>query len=130
MRSIQVAFLGLIVVALLSSCEGNTDRTWRITNSSKSTLYFKIRSKVQNHDSLKIAPNQTKEIMKYSQLGGNENAGSTSAEFHTIEFVSPKDSSLKELSTSPKWNVVSTQVRRIPSEYEHNFKLIITEEDL
>jgi hypothetical protein len=129
MNRVALLALGLLVI-VFSSCEGYTDRTWRITNASKSPLSFKVRSMVQNHDSLVILPGETKQIAHYSQMGGNENPGKTSDQFSVIEFISPKDSTKKEFSQNPNWNVATTQERRIPSRYDHDFKLVVTDKDL
>lgn len=120
----------LILIALVSSCEGYTDRTWRITNATDKPLTFKVRSRVQSHDSLKIASGETKEIAFDSQLGGNEDPGQTIHFFTTIETVSPIDSSIKEFSNSSEWEVSTTRLRRVPARYDHDFKLVLSKKDI
>ncbi|MGB0914436.1 MAG: hypothetical protein ACPGVI_00115 [Crocinitomicaceae bacterium] len=120
MKLILYAFVGLIAIITFSSCEGNTRRTWEITNSSSFKVELTVDSLSQELLVNTIAPGATETILITDTRGGNSNHGPIT---EWLEFTIQSGTSMltKDPLNDSNWSVYSDQLSKVPSEYQHDF---------
>lgn len=122
----------LLVVSIgigFSSCEGNTNREWKVSNYSSKTIQLDVKTGF-GVDKIFVLESGNSEVISVIEIrGGNRVAGKTSEYFELLDLINPIDSTRKDMKANSAWSVESEHVKRVPSFYEHRFSLSITDQN-
>lgn len=126
MKSLLVFSLGLLLI-LLQSCEGNTQREWTVFNETNQSITIISNSNFTDLETFIIPPKSSKIVAINDLRGGQKEPGETNLHFDNLDLIRPSDSTSVDLKNNSKWEVQSVQLHRVPSEYEHKFSLHIND---
>lgn len=121
--------LYLFVLILLFSCEGYTSYQLDIENKSSETIYVEGNSFFSGSIDTVIQSNQKITVSFYDQMGGRSNSGKASDYIDSLLVFSEFDTVIKDYRVSENWLIDSRQVKRIPSEYFHQFTFEVHDDD-
>jgi hypothetical protein len=125
-------FLTLISLALIS-CEGNTDRIYKLDNKSAYNLHLKAKvSSTETYQIDTIIPAGLRNVMAiFSQRGGvsqaDENPGAIFSEFE-LKTTTGKIFN-KDINGDRTWQKSVIERSKMPSNQEHLYLLEITDSD-
>lgn len=121
----------LIFAALLSSCEGNTDRTWQVSNSSSSTIEVYANAVGSNSEMVTtVQVNATETVGTSTQLGGNATEQFPEEMFDDLFIVNVNGDTVQRGFIDPgNWESVVEQIKKVPSMYEHTYTFRVTDSD-
>ncbi len=128
MRTVSI-LIGICLGIILSSCEGNTTREWKVTNNSSQAFQVDIKSNFNMEKLVTIETGKSEVIYVYETRGGDDDAGNTAEYFESFEIVSLSDSVRKDVQASPNWKSESEHAKRVPSHFEHKFTISISDDD-
>lgn len=118
----------LILTCVLFSCEGNTSRTWHITNDSGST--FQVKAHSYTGESFEVLmPGQTRDILSIESIGGNSNPGTVNDYLDSLFVIAGLDTMKKDYAIESHWEITSEKTKKIPSSWEHDFWFVVEESD-
>jgi len=125
----QIAALSII--ALLTACEGNTDYTWKVTNNSSSSITaysFGILDTTANVK--QIASGNTETVLLGGQMGGNSTAQQPETYLSSLVIVNAEgDTAQKDFTNLENWESSIDQVKKTPSQYEHEYVFQVSDLD-
>lgn len=128
MRTLSI-LAGLFTAIILSSCEGNTTREWKVINNSSQAFQVDMKSNFNSEKIVTIETGKSETIYVYDTRGGQDDAGNTSDYFESLEIVNLSNSVRKDILNSSNWKAESEHVKRVPSHYEHKFLISISDDD-
>lgn len=122
-----------IAAAMLTACEGNTTRVWKVRNNSEKII--KVKPGIQmnyfsNSDTIYIQVGKIETIGMNDQMGSNPNPGNPT-DFIDSLFITndTNDSLLKDIMADSNWMIRSEERNKVPSDYLHEFILELTYDD-
>lgn len=125
--------LSLASILLLCSCEGATEMYYTVNNQSgqaitvKSISYY---SEFGDTTITEIAPGVQSGILHRTERGGRSEPEMPSYAFSYIGIVNEQsDSCTKDWTFEENWPVFIRQLKRMPSEYRHDYSFIVTDSD-
>lgn len=123
--------LTIITCALFIGCEGNTDYTWQVTNSSSSEIQIWAESGFSSvEDSVVISVNSTETIGVFSQLGGNKTEQLPENAFNSLIVVNAAGDTMQSSYIDPgSWISDIDQIKKVPSQYEHVYTFVVNDGD-
>lgn len=124
-------YLLLAAPIFLMSCEGNTNREYNITNNSQDSLNLYIHNNYYDQlDSFVLAPQTSMEVLETNQRGGSDystDIGSTFTQFLIKNEAG--DSCIKSHLIDANWTKEVIQVRKAPSQWEHDYEYVVNDSD-
>lgn len=123
--------LGLLGMALvLSACEGNTDRVRIVKNVTTSEITAYVMSYDSVWTTFQIPSGRRETVFASSQFGGSDYAGEPLIDVLGFVIVNSDNDTLKtNLYDVDSWVVYSNQLKKAPSNWEHEFVLYVTDAD-
>lgn len=132
-RMIKQLFFFVPLFALLVACEGNTDTIFEVENETADTLYFKwiaIRYDTSLVESEMILPNSTHMVLYESTLGGRKEVPAISEYMGNPYLTNATgDTAQINLAVEDTWDIISTERRKVPANWEHRYTVIVSESD-
>ena len=124
-------FIVIFLAILFSSCEGNTDRFWKISNESSGQIHVESISNFDNTEFKdSISSGALKTISMNSQLGGNSNPQLPTQAISSLIVINDAGDTLKkDYTLEENWESIIENTRKVPSNYEHEYILEVTDED-
>ncbi len=129
MKNILNFLLLLSLIVVLSSCEGSTNYTYRVHNTSSFDISLEIESFFSVDTLQTISSGKEVIVMTGDMLGGRESSGSPSNHITKFLIYNSTDTMTKDFETDENWTIKSDHVRKIPSAYEHEFLLTFSDSD-
>lgn len=125
----KIIYLSLIFAAFLfGSCEGNTNRNYTLINASSHEVTAKIES-VEGKSKFQIPANQSKLVLSFNQRGGSSLAGHPSDYIFRLDIYNVEDTCFKDYTDPEKWNIISEEQSKVPSNWQHGFTFKFSDED-
>lgn len=125
-------FIPLVIasIVLLSSCEGGTDRFYRIQNDSSGPLEVKVYRTGADDQQYSVASASVEEVIYATQLGGSDYVDIPIAGLDSLVITNADGLvSTKSVDSKDDWKIEVKEERRIPSHYVHKYTLTITNSD-
>ena len=121
MKQVLFTAIALLFVILLSSCEGNTTREWKIRNNSSTIIYanFDVIQSPVTADT--IPPGETQTFAISDARGGNEDPGGPLDGVNSILIFNTSDTLKKDYTLETNWLISSEQKKKRPSDYYHEY---------
>jgi hypothetical protein len=121
------------LLALLAACDGNTDTIFEVENETSDTLYFKwigIRYDTSLVESEMILPNSTHTVLYESTLGGRKEVPAISEYMGNPYLTNAAgDTAQLDLANAAVWQITSAHRRKVPSNWQHRYRLNVTADD-
>lgn len=123
----------LLLGLLFTSCEGNTRLDWRLNNQSSSDLY--VIHKAWDYanvfpDTLFVGAGEELILGTNDLLGGNSQAYAPASFIDTLFILNSSGAyCTKDWQETAAWEIQSEQVRKIPSNWEHIYRLSVDDGD-
>lgn len=118
---------GAILVLLLSSCEGATDREFTVENKSSDTITVLASGFGEDTLTYTIPPTKSEMIKVYNLRGGQSDPGSPGDYFDFISIYSETDTAQLDFADQNRWTICSSHERKFPSWYVHTFLLKVND---
>ncbi|MAZ37660.1 MAG: hypothetical protein CL842_09445 [Crocinitomicaceae bacterium] len=128
MRTLSI-LVGLFTAIVLSSCEGNTTREWKVINNSSEAFQVDMKSNFSSEKVVTIETGKSETIYVNDTRGGQDDAGNTSDYFESSEIVNLSNTERKDIQASSNWKSESEHAKRVPSHFEHKFTISISDDD-
>lgn len=120
-----IAILGIL---FMTSCEGNTNRNYTLINASSHPVTAQIKS-VEGKSEFHIPVNESKLVLSFNQRGGSALAGHPSDYIFKLDIFNIEDTCFKDYTDPEKWNIISEEQSKIPSNWQHGFTFKFSDED-
>lgn len=132
MKMNRLLLLALPLLALLfTACEGNTDRTWKVQNDSSMNITFvAVELATTTSISESIAPGTTFTITTASQRGGSDYVQTPTETFDAMLVLAANGDLLnRDVSLASSWENSVEQTKKVPSNWEHEYVLVLNDTD-
>ncbi len=118
-------------VMLMASCEGNTDRTWKMQNRATSTVTVTATDLFLGSEiAVEIAPGSVATLTTHSQRGGSDHVQTPTETFSAFAVINAAgDASTKDYAPVSNWQNDVERVSRVPSGYEHEYIFTVQDSD-
>jgi len=120
-----------ITLAFLVACEGNTDRTWRVTNNASSAIQVKTTNVAASFENVtSIAIGSTETVGTSTQLGGNGSEQLPQEMFSDFLIINVAGDTMQTSYIDPgSWTSEIEQIKKVPSQYEHTYTFVVEDSD-
>ena len=105
MKSLLVFSLGLLLI-LLQSCEGSTQREWTVFNKTNQSITIISNSNFADLETFIIPPKSSKIVAINDLRGGQKEPGETNLHFDNLDLLRPSDSTSVDLKNNSKWEIL------------------------
>ncbi len=127
---IIIKFVLPLVIFFLASCEGNTNREWRVNNNSSTTIV--VRAGIFSSDTLylSIEPQVEKIITITSEEKGNSEPQQAYDVFsHFLVTNADGETTDMDYVDNDNWDIYIEESKRSPPHFEHTYTLVVTNAD-
>lgn len=120
-----------LIFAGFTSCEGETTRSWIITNQSSSTITVTDHSSFYDKTNTTAIPSGGQEIIEIlSQRGGSAKEVFASETFYSILITNALgDTTTIDCLGINTWKSEIVRKKKVPSVYDHKYYMIVKDED-
>lgn len=121
----------LFTPLMFFSCEGNTNREYNVANNSQDSITVFVDNNFYNQiDTYYLAPQGNIEILEHDQRGGTDNAENIGNVFTELLILnSTGDTCTKSHTIDYNWNTAVKQVKKVPSQWEHDYTFVVEDGD-
>ena len=121
-----------VMIILLASCQGNTDREWRVSNESSDTIHVQASLvfiadtiydtvvpgdiniiTITNEEKGNSLPQQAYDVFSFFMISGDEG-----------------DTIRKNFLDNDNWDIYIEQTKSNPQHFEQTYTMIVTDSDL
>ncbi len=129
LKKISTPFLLFASVFLWSSCEGATNREWKVTNNSSSTVYVEMKTFGSDLKTESIKAGETKTTSIFNTKKGAKAEMTATEDITSFLIYNDTDTSKKDHNNNENWVSDSEKNKGIPAEYTHKFTFTVADSD-
>lgn len=111
------------------SCEGQTNRTWKVHNLSSYDVNIEYKEVFGEIEDTILASGEKMQIGYIELLGGQSEAGEPEEYIDSLLIFNLTDTCKKDFKLAENWIIVSDHFSRIPSTFTHEFTFEIEDKD-
>lgn len=114
-----------------ASCEGNTDFNWLLENESSFVIEAEYGRTFEGDTLLSVVdPGSSIVMSTTSKLGGDPSPNLPSSTFNYFLVINESGDTLQiDMMDPNQWDVDIKERSRIPSDFLHTYRMIITDDD-
>ena len=126
----KLFFISALILFVLTSCEGETTRTWTVENNSSSTIYVTSSTYSGSTTADSISANQSQIIATDVLDEGTDSEGIPSEEFSSFSISNSSGVfTTKSYQNVENWNSTIEQTKNTPATFEHQYIFTVTDAD-
>jgi hypothetical protein len=110
----------LFILAVLTSCEGATNRNYTLSNKSEYPITAKGTS-INSDFEFHLGPQEEMMFLSFEEKGGTDLAGHPSDYIFDLLIYNAEDTCFKDFSDPTKWYLISEELDKVPSNWKHSF---------
>ena len=120
----------VVVIFLLSSCEGNTYKERIIRNSSTSAIHVRANTSFDENFESDLAPGDEVLLGVVDDLGGSSRPDNPASVIYDMVITnSDQDTMTKDYQLMENWIIEIREEQKIPSSYHHKYIFEVNDTD-
>jgi hypothetical protein len=120
----------LVLLSILFSCEGNTDRIRTIQNNTSGTIQVIADGNLPADYNKTIPSGGAETLFISGQLGGSDFIENPAEGIHSLIILNAfGDTCVKDYLLQSNWSIDVQQTKRFPSNWRHEYTFSITDSD-
>ena len=128
-KTFLILSLSISAIIALTSCEGNTRRTFKIENQGSQSIDVYFTDFSGDSTAITVVPNSTGIVQTYDMLGGNSDSGQPGELSYITDIYQGSDTCKKDRNTKQNWLIISTHERKAPSQWDHQYTFTVDDQD-